>query len=238
MQLYVAKPNLIIIDEPELSLHPSAQRSLLNVIAEYSQNRQIVLSTHSPYLIKWEHLENGAVLNRVVKEDDIHSQVFSIPDFTKHSKMVRTANWQMPFMMDEVAKEVFFMADGLLFLEGQEDVGLLRKEPELKNIDMFGYGVRGASNFEFALSLAKDLGYKKVACILDNGAAETKIKADLDAKFPDFKIVQWNKSDIRDKTFTTPAPKEGYFDASGKKKAPNDLDDFDQKIAEIKTHLS
>ena len=239
LQLFVDKPNPVIIDEPELSLHPSAQRNLLKVLADYSQKRQIILSTHSPYLINWEYLENGAVLNRVVKENDLCSSIFSIKDFKTHSKLVKSANWQTPFTMDEVAKEIFFMEDNILFLEGQEDVGLLRKEPSLKDVNIFGYGVRGASNFQFALSLAKDLGYKKVACIIDAGTEETKIKAELDADFPGYKIVQWNKSDIRDKTFVkNPPDKEGYFDGAGKKKQPSNLDDFDQKIAEINNYLS
>ncbi|MBA3570056.1 MAG: ATP-binding protein, partial [Pyrinomonadaceae bacterium] len=41
--------SMIVIDEPELSLHPSLQRRVASLLAEYAKDRQIVVSTHSPY---------------------------------------------------------------------------------------------------------------------------------------------------------------------------------------------
>jgi hypothetical protein len=167
----------------------------------------------------------------------IKSAVFSIRDFTKYEKLLNTANWKMPFMMDEVAKEIFFMEDGILFLEGQEDVGLLKAETALTDINIFGYGVRGAGNFKFAFTLAQDLGYKKVSCILDKGADEDDIKADLEVNFPSYKIVQWNKNDIRDKEIYTATEKTGYYDKDGKKKDVASLDDFETKLETIRAYL-
>ncbi|PIR68297.1 hypothetical protein COU49_01885 [Candidatus Nomurabacteria bacterium CG10_big_fil_rev_8_21_14_0_10_35_16] len=233
LQLFVEKQNPIIIDEPELSLHPSAQRKLLKVLAEYSQKRQIIISTHSPYMVNWEYLKNGAIINRVAKEEDKRSEIFSLKDFKKYEQLINSNNWQMPFAMDEVAKEIFFLGNNILFLEGQEDVGLLKKESVLENINVFGYGVRGKDNFKFALTLAKDLGYKKVSCILDFGDEETKIKSDLETNFPDYKIIQWNKNDIRDKKVYTSIEKIGYFDKNGNKKQSSDLGDFEEKINQV-----
>lgn len=237
LQLYVAKSNPIIIDEPELSLHPSAQRKLLKVLAEYSEKRQIIISTHSPYMVNWEYLKNGAVINRVVKENDKKSVIYSIKDFSTYNQLINSSNWKMPFAMDEVAKEIFFMEDGILFLEGQEDVGLLKKEALLQDVNIFGYGVRGKDNFKFALTLAKDLGYKKVSCVLDYGTSEQAIKTDLEQNFTDYKIVQWNKKDIRDKKVYTSTEKIGYFDENGNKKAVADLDDYDTKLKEVTNYL-
>ncbi len=238
LQLFVAKENAIIIDEPELSLHPSAQRKLLQLLGEYSQRRQIIISTHSPYMMSWEFFKNGAVINRIAKEGDKQSLIFPVTDFNKYSSLINAGNWQMPYSMDEVAKEIFFMEDGILFLEGQEDVGILRKEGIFSNINIFGYGVRGKDNFKFAYTLAKDLGYRKIACILDAGESELAIKADLMASFPEFKTLQWNKADIRDKVVYTSVAKEGYFDSRGNKKLAQELDDFDVKVEEMKVFLA
>jgi len=237
LQLYIGKSNPMIIDEPELSLHPSAQRKLLRILAEYSQNRQIIISTHSPYMISLEFLKNGAVVNRIVKENDDKSIIFSINDFSKYEGLINSGNWQTPFMMDEVAKEIFFSEDGILFLEGQEDVGLLRNEELLQDINIFGYGVRGKDNFKFALTLAKDLGYKKVSCILDSGESETQIKAELEQLFNSYKIIQWNKNDIRDKEPHSFTKKDGYFNKDGNKKTDLELDDFNEKLQELKEYL-
>lgn len=52
------KPNIILIDEPGLYLHAKAQKDLLSVLAEHGSDYPVVFSTHSPYLIKEENLEN------------------------------------------------------------------------------------------------------------------------------------------------------------------------------------
>lgn len=41
-----------LLDEPELHLHPKAQRKLVSLLFEESKTKQIFISTHSPYLIK------------------------------------------------------------------------------------------------------------------------------------------------------------------------------------------
>ena len=237
LQLYVSKPNPIIIDEPELSLHPAAQKKLLKVIAEFAKERQIVISTHSPYFIDWQYLQNGASINRVVKIGDKNSVVFSISKFSEYDSLIKAANWQQPYLLDEVAKEIFFAEDKVLFLEGQEDVGLLKRENLIKKANIFGYGVRGKDNFQFALRLVKDLGYQKVSCILDSGSSESAIKTELERDFPNFKIIQWNKNDIRDKDAYTATEKTGYFKKDGIKKDGAELDDFEQKITEINQYF-
>lgn len=237
VQLFANKENALIIDEPELSLHPSAQRKLLQLLGEYSEKRQIIISTHSPYMMSWEFFKNGAVINRVAKENDTFSKIYSVTEYSKYSNLMNGGNWQMPFAMDEVAKELFFMSDGILFLEGQEDVGLLRNEEVLKDVNIFGYGVRGKDNFKFAYSLSKDLGYKKVGCILDAGESETAIKNDLAQSFPEYKTLQWNKEDIRDKEVYNIKAKQGYFNNRGVKKGLGELDDFGERIDEMKMYL-
>ena len=58
---------MIVIDEPELSLHPTYQRRLANLLAENARNKQIVYATHSPYFVDFNHILNGAEIARVHK---------------------------------------------------------------------------------------------------------------------------------------------------------------------------
>ena len=238
LQLYVAKTNPLIIDEPELSLHPAAQKKLLRVIAEYAEKRQIIISTHSSYFINWEYLQNGATLNRIVKLEDKDSKIFSINDFAKYKSLIDSANWQQPYLLDEVAKEIFFSEDNILFLEGQEDVGLLKTGSFSEKVNIFGYGVRGKNNFKFAFQLAKDLGYKKVCCILDNNDTADAIKTSLKTDFPDYEAIQWNKGDIRDKEALRLEARDGYFTKDGIKKGISELDDFEVKIKEVNDYFN
>lgn len=226
----------LIIDEPELSLHPLAQKKLIALIAKYAKERQIILSTHSPYFIKWEYIKNGAKLNRVAKTSNDSSKIHTLQSPTLYDSLIKGANWQQPFLMDEVAKEIFFANDNILFLEGQEDVGLLREKLP-KDVHLFGYGVRGYANFKYALAMAKDLGFKKVGVILDNGEKESEHFSKLKEIFCngvcDYKIIQWNKNDIRDKEKISKEGKIGYFTKDGELKSAEQLDDFEAKIKEI-----
>lgn len=64
--LYDSKPgDVIVIDEPELSLHPSLQKRVAKLLHQYSGDRQIIVSTHSPYFVDLAALINGANLARI-----------------------------------------------------------------------------------------------------------------------------------------------------------------------------
>ena len=41
-----------LLDEPELHLHPKAQQKLVELLLAESKSKQIIMSTHSPYIIK------------------------------------------------------------------------------------------------------------------------------------------------------------------------------------------
>lgn len=236
--LFLDNGRPIIIDEPELSLHPLAQKKLFKVIAECSKKRQIIISTHSPYFVSREYIKNWALLNKITKHEDKKSEIHTLSEYNKYDKLIKWANWQQPFLMDIVAKEIFFN-DDLLFVEWQEDVWLLRQETDIDaKVNLFGYGVRGKDAFEFALELASDLGIKKAWVILDAGKEELKIKEMLEKKFSDYKIVQWNKEDIRDKEKYESKEKNWYFDKKWIKKDEKQLDDYYTKINEINLYFS
>ena len=69
---------LLLLDEPEVSLHPTAQRNLLAVLLEFAQKgkHQIVMATHSPYLI--ERLPQTAI--KLFQEDQESGQFFVSQD--------------------------------------------------------------------------------------------------------------------------------------------------------------
>ncbi len=43
---------IYLIDEPELHLHPKAQEKLVDLLKKESKDKQIFISTHSPYIFK------------------------------------------------------------------------------------------------------------------------------------------------------------------------------------------
>lgn len=48
----IEKPIIFLIDEPETFLHPKAQNKLMEAFNELSKRSQILITTHSPYLLK------------------------------------------------------------------------------------------------------------------------------------------------------------------------------------------
>ncbi len=58
------KPNVILIDEPGLYLHAKAQKDLLQVLMAHTNNNPVVFSTHSPYLITEDNLENIRLIEK------------------------------------------------------------------------------------------------------------------------------------------------------------------------------
>lgn len=54
----------ILIDEPEIHLHPSLQFKLVKYLKKLSQNHQVIVSTHSPFIFKNITLEEGKMMPR------------------------------------------------------------------------------------------------------------------------------------------------------------------------------
>lgn len=52
-----ADTNIILIDEPGLYLHAKAQKDVLKVLEEISEESQVIFTTHSPYLIDAKRLD-------------------------------------------------------------------------------------------------------------------------------------------------------------------------------------
>ena len=59
------RPSVILVDEPELGLHPSAITMLASLIKQASQKTQVILSTQSPLLLDHFQPEDVLVADRV-----------------------------------------------------------------------------------------------------------------------------------------------------------------------------
>jgi ABC-type cobalamin/Fe3+-siderophores transport system ATPase subunit len=62
--LHLKKSDTLLIDEPELSLHPQTQRRLANLIICTALQHQIIVATHSPHFISWSGLKKGVTVHR------------------------------------------------------------------------------------------------------------------------------------------------------------------------------
>jgi hypothetical protein len=201
-----ASSEIIVIDEPELSLHPSLQRRLASLHADYSKDRQIIYATHSPYFVDFTHVVNGAEVVRIHKL----GAASCVSQLTRESTFALTGfltNINNPHVLGLDAREAFFVEDGIILVEGQEDVVLYSALLNSLGFDFadrfFGWGVGGADNLSKIAHLLSDLGFKKVCGILDANKADRV--QNLRTTFPSYHFVAIAADDVRTKPPRTAA---------------------------------
>ena len=91
---YFAQPNeLLIIDEPEMNLHPTAQVQILEFLAILANKGiNVLITTHSPYII--DHLGNLTKAYQHPDKERIQSE-FYLKD---HNAFIDEKNVSMQFL--------------------------------------------------------------------------------------------------------------------------------------------
>ena len=214
--LYDSKAgDVIVIDEPELSLHPALQKRVAALLCKFSKDRQIIVSTHSPYFVDLKALASGGHLARVSTGTE-GTVIYEISAASKDSiQRLSEGNLYNPHVFGLDARELFFQEDQIILTEGQEDVLLFPRIAEQIGTaidgNFFGWGAGGASNIRHLCLILKDLGYTKVAGLLDGDKVADKDK--LSAEFPEFLFECIPAKDIRTKPSRKPTEEvQGLLD--------------------------
>jgi predicted ATP-binding protein involved in virulence len=64
LKMINANNSIILIDEPEISLHPKWQQKILKVYETIGENNQIIIATHSPHIVSSAKPESVFLLNK------------------------------------------------------------------------------------------------------------------------------------------------------------------------------
>jgi len=230
----------IIIDEPELSLHPQAQKRLFKLICREAARRQIIIATHSPHFVDWDVLSKGAKIFRVEKAKTGASNVYS-PDPNTVEKICDCAvkDKRNRKLFDYLAKELVFQSSAV-FVEGQEDVHIISLYLESKQqepLPLFSYGAGGAANIQHWLKFCDELNILAVGLFdFDRKVDFERCKKEF-AKSENIEVILAGKEDIRDKVDDSgKLQKEGYFDENWDIK-PECQKEFDALIDKISSAL-
>ncbi|HZW25909.1 MAG TPA: AAA family ATPase [Gallionella sp.] len=200
--IYDSKPgDVVVIDEPELSLHPSLQKRVAALLRRYSEDRQIVVATHSPYFVDLRALGSGGHLARVTTTDSM-TKIHQLGASAKESiRNLSEGNLYNPHVFGLDARELFFQDDRVILTEGQEDVLLYPRVAEQLSEgiagNFFGWGVGGAGNIAHLCRILADLGFVRVAGLLDGDKVAEADK--LKKEFPAFHFACIPAKDIRTK---------------------------------------
>lgn len=210
---------LVVIDEPELSLHPQLQVRLLNEILNKTKKSQVVISTHSPNLLSLESIANDGVVARIF-DSSKGTTVCEIDERSRKFIKSTFHNYNNPHVLGTDARSCFFAEDRLIIAEGQEDVVLY---PKIMNelgkegpMPFFGYGAGGASNIIEVAHLLYNLGFQKIGAIYDGDKREDYNKFNQEFASCGYKAWIIPADDIRDKEESKSEAKSGLMDKDRK----------------------
>lgn len=122
----------VLVDEPELSMHPTWQLKILNFLKSLftdetgKQTSQLIIATHSPFILHNSTRANDKVLV-MQKSDEGELQVLDKPEYY---------NWSEASVVEEAFNVLPLLSDRkvTVFLEGETDETYFNKAMEV-----FGY---------------------------------------------------------------------------------------------------
>ena len=217
--------HVLLVDEPELSLHPQSQRRLHKFLSIRAADRQVIVSTHSVHFVDWDNIATGAKIYRANVTTGVGSTFHTLSQETiKSIAAIADSDWKNRRNYDTLAKEVFF-ARGCLLVEGYEDAHVLARflqsDPGIE-IEIFGYGSGGATGILAWLSACFELGIFAVGLFDGDKEGSTAFEAAKKtfANCKGIRVLQIPTPDIRDKhklgddcrTELEEIEKEGIFD--------------------------
>lgn len=68
---------IIVLDDPGATLHPDFLQRIYRLFEKYSENAQIIYSTHSPFLIDQHHTERV----RIIRRDDTNTKMMTLNNY-------------------------------------------------------------------------------------------------------------------------------------------------------------
>ena len=116
-------PGIVVIDEIDLSLHPTWQRKIIGILKELFPRIQFICATHSPFII--QSLEEGELITLDQQLDSEYSGE-SIEDIAEDVMGVEMAQYSEKKRKMYKAAQNYLKA--LEQAESQEDLDALRNE--------------------------------------------------------------------------------------------------------------
>jgi len=107
VSLMILNPHnsVILIDEPEIALHPKWQIEIMKIYANIGENNQFIVTTHSPFIISQTHYLNLIFLiknnNKIVAKQFNKSDTPPHRDINTLVKTIMGANY-MPYELEEL----------------------------------------------------------------------------------------------------------------------------------------
>jgi hypothetical protein len=192
---------ILVIDEPELSLHPQLQRRLLGELGAVAADRQILIATHSPEMVSVPAIANGMEVSRIV-DGPGGSVIHRLDSDCRSTFTSLESDLFNPHGVGYESRACLFAEDKVVITEGQEDVVFLGKMARdlgyTGTIPFWGFGAGGAGKVGKIATILRSLGFSAIGAVFDGDKPE-EVQA-FKESFADYRCWVLPADDIRDKT--------------------------------------
>lgn len=94
--------SLILIDEPEIGLHPKWQYTIMDIYKNIGQNNQFIIATHSPHILAKAHYKELILLKK--KDNKIVAEQFDKPPTSRDINSVLGGIMEAKYLPDEITE--------------------------------------------------------------------------------------------------------------------------------------
>lgn len=109
-------PYLFLFEEPELYLHPAAQKILFEALCGIAENHQVIVTTHSPLFFSSEYTGTFVKMKKVVEEPTPYAHIKSINLLNNLEKK------ELFRLICFENNNAAFFSDKLVLVEGDSDL--------------------------------------------------------------------------------------------------------------------
>ena len=180
----VSESKIILIDEPWLHLHAKAQNDVLNVLKNLSDKHQIVISTHSPYLIDAHYLERVRLVHRDIKKWTYVTSINSAkgdketitPIYTAIGLSLNVGITRKNTIVTEWLSDYYYLSSFAKILKKNESTTSFLPSVGVTNIPLLISLLYGFGNWEYKVVVDSDEAWEGVKeNLINNGIDEANI---------------------------------------------------------------
>lgn len=163
---------VLLIDEPEGNLHVQAQKKMFDLLKSFSENHQVIISSHSTIFM--QNLDLKAI-NFVERNKNKGSYIDNANLGINNFEKIRDS-------LGLTISDTLFLNNEIITVEGYSDVILhtyIFERLKPNNYDITFFTIEGADNALQNIITLKQIVNKDITIILDNDRKGINIKAEI-----------------------------------------------------------
>ena len=227
--------NLLLLDEPEAFLPEFGYEGLMELIAEITKKRQVIISTTAPTSIRWQNYINGSHI-MIFSQDEKGNPVFEQlrPTGVYSSITDKTGTkWQKPQVIDNIAGKML-MVRKVVLLEKEEFLTPFKQWLAENNQEhalgpVIAFETDDPAKMRFMLAMAADLKTEKVAALYGTEPKSLKFMEGDRTRFS--KDSSWQ-------FLTMPEQNKSFLSSLLGKKSTAAQEDLDKTMSEVVKYFS